>query len=393
MSFFSAPAKTKRVLVFHIGSSSIIAAHVLLEPQAGGSIPQIENSVTVSMPIAKELDSATLVAAMRSALKKSAELMVAENIGSPDEIVCFLESPWYATQVRTVRITKNTPFVVTEKLIKDLVSKETDLFQKEELSQYGQSENDSLIVERELEAIRLNGYPSSEPYGKKVREIDLSIVISFGPRVLMKAIQAEVASIFHRTDIRFQTFAYAGSSIVQDLFISHDQFLFADVGGEMTDIVLVKDNTYREAISFPWGTRTLLRSLSTKLGLPIGDAEALMSLYASGKLESSRVAKLNRALGPIMSDWTRNFEKTLEKLATKFSIPSTIALIIEPTMLSVFREAVLDESFIQHVLAAEPFAVVPLGEVPWKTYTRHTVPAHPRTSIASLLLAKQTRNK
>jgi hypothetical protein len=319
--------------------------------------------------------------------------MVVENIGSPDEIVCFLESPWYATQVRNIRIAKNAPFLVTEKLVKELVKRETDLFEKEELSQYGQSESESLIIEREIDGVRLNGYPSSKPYGNKVNEIELSVVISFGPRALMKAIQDEVSDIFHRSDIKFQTFAYAGSSIVQDLFISHDQFLFADVSAEMTDVVLVKDNSYREAISFPWGTHTLLRALSSKMGISISDVQALMSLYASGKLETSRIAKLNRAIGPIMSEWTRSFEITLEKLASRFSIPSTIALIIEPGMLLIFREAVLDESFIQHVLAAEPFAVVPLSEVPWHTFTRQTIPAHPRSSIGALLVAKHMKNK
>ncbi len=392
MSFFSAPPKIKRTLMFHVGSGSIIAAYVLLEPRAEGVIPQVENSVIVPLPITDELNGVVLVSAMRKALKKSAELMVEEKIGSPDEIICFLESPWYASQVRNIRITKNTPFLVTEKLITGLIKREIELFDKEELAQYRASGNDSVIIERELGAIRLNGYPTTDPYGKKTSEIDLSVVISFGPRALISEIQQEISAIFHRTGIKFKTFAHAGSSVVQDLFISQDQFLFADVGAEMTDIVLVKDNAYREAVSFPYGTHTLLRKVAIKLGVTIDVAQSLLSLYGTGKLEAMQAMKIERILAPVIQEWTRNLEISLEKLASRFTIPHTIALITEQSMLPFFKEAILDESFAQHLLVAESFGVVPLSEVPWHTFARHSVPTHPRTSMGALSVAKYMNN-
>ncbi len=388
MSFFSAPQKTKRTLMFHVGSGSVIAAHVLLEPCAEGVIPQIENSVVVPLPIPTELDGATLVLAMRRALKKSAELMVAEKIGSPDEIICFLESPWYASQVRNIRIAKNVPFLVTEKLINSLLKKEIELFDREELAQYRASGNESVIIERELGALRLNGYYTTEPYGKKASEIELSVVISFSPRALISEITQEISAIFHRTDIQFRTFAFAGSAVVQDLFISHDQFLFADVGAEMTDIVLVRDSVYREAVSFPFGTHTLLRIAATKLGVSIDVAQTLVSLYSTGKLESMQAVKIERILEPAVKEWTKSFEIALEKLASKFAIPNTIALITDPVLLPLFKQAILNESFAQHLLSTESFGVVPLSEVPWHTFARHSVPTHPRSSIGALLVAK-----
>lgn len=379
--------------MFHIGSGTIIAAHVLLEPRAGGVIPHIENSVIIHLSIPVELQGIALVSAMRQALKKSAEQMVSQKIGSPDEIICFLESPWYATQVRNVRVTKNTPFLVTEKLVKDLVKRETDLFEKEELVSYQEDENDSMIIERELGAIRLNGYSVNNPYGKKVRELDLSVIISFSPRSLISQIQQEIAAIFHRTNCTFQTFAYAGSSITQDLFISDDQFLFVDVSSEMTDVVVVKDSAYREAISFPYGTHTLIRAIALKLNFSILDTQSLLSLYATGKLESGLTIKLEKVVSVVLQQWTRSFEVSLEKLATQFAIPHTIALLIEPGMLSIFKQAILDETFAQHMLTAKSFGVVPLYEVPWNTFTRQTVQVHPRSSIGALLIAKYMNNK
>jgi len=388
MSLFRSVPKSKRVLIFHIGSGGIIAADVLFESQTKDIIPEILTTAVFQMPVDLELSGTKLIETMLRTLKKSAEHMVSQNIGSPNEIICFLESPWYVAQARTIRSAKNTPFQVTEKLVKELIKKETELFDREELAGYRESGSESIIVEREITDIRFNGYSVTEPYGKKVREISINLIFSVSPKELISQIQTTISSVFHRTSISFRTFAYAGSTITRDLFTMNDSFLFADIGGEMTDIVLVKENAYTEAISFPWGTHSLLRAIADKSSISIDEARSILSLYTSGKMEAGLQRKIEKTLDTIMQAWTQNFGQALSKLATRFGIPHTIALIIEPAMLPFFKQAIMNESSIQHTLTTQSFSIVPLSEIPWTSFARHASPAHPRSTIAALLVAK-----
>ncbi len=392
MSLFRSSPKSKRTLIFHIGSESVIGAFVYLEEFEGKIIPEIQHAVSVALPVSVEVTTPVLIGSMNKALQEVGLIMVNEKIGSPDEILCFLESPWYAAQARTVRVMKNVPFLINEKLITDLVRRETDLFDREELSSYRASNNEAVLIEREITQIRLNGYPVAMPYGQKVKEISVSLVYSISPKTIIDQIRTIIGNSFHRKDISFRTFGYAGAHITRDLFISHDHFLFINIGGEMTDIVLVKDNAYVETASFPWGTNTVLRMFSTATGLTLEEARARLSLYATGRLEARLAVKTNKLLDPILAAWNRSLGLALEGLASQFALPQTIALVSESSMLPLFKEVVAQETIVQNLLSTQQFSVVPLSDIEWKDYVRHLAPLHPKTSISALMVAKYMSN-
>lgn len=375
--------------MFHVGSATIIATHIEVEKRENQTIPEIKKTVSVTLPVTAVLEASVLIQSMKTALKNSAEQMVLEHIGSPDEIHCFLESPWYASQVRTIKLSKHTPFSITSKIVKDLVKKEIELFEKDQFIATTSPDLRPVIFEQKINDIRLNGYAVSDPYGKKAHEIELSIVVSFAQADLLAEIRQQITSIFHQKNIQFHSFTYAGSLVVGDLFISHDKFLYLDIGGEVTDVVMITENVYREVVSFPWGSNTLVRKAAEQLHLPISLTQALLSLYASKKLESSQKQKLEKTLDPIIAEWTRQFEKALENMASRFSVPHTIALIVQHDFVSLFKQAIIDESFAQHIVTAEMFAVVPLSDVQWHLYARQPHVTHPKSSMGALLISKQ----
>ncbi len=388
MLFFRSKPKNKRVLIFHIGSGVIISAFVLLDG-ANDSVPEIKSAAVAPMPLMSEPDTQHLISTMLRTLKKSAEGMVSEKIGAPDQIICFLGSPWYATQVRKVRMAKNAPFLVTEKIVRDMIKKESDLFDRELLAPTRETNSASVLVEREINRFELNGYQTDNPYGKRVSEIGISLVFSVSSEQLISQIREVISDSFHQKDITFHTFGYAGTLATRNLFLSHNEFMFIDVSNEITDIVLVKDGSYVDTASFPAGTNTILRALATQMRVTPQEVQTMLSLYSLNKLEATWQVKLERALDPILATWTRMFEETISKLSQEFALPHTIALFTDPHMYGIIRQGIMNESFAKMALAPKTFTVVPLQDMPWHSYVRQGAHIHPGAIITTLMVAQK----
>lgn len=388
MSLFRRTKEKKRVLIFHIGSSTILGAHVLFDVENPSPIPEITHTVVTQMKMTAKLTPESLVASMQKAVNDTGHKMVQALVGSPDKIICFLESPWYAAQVRTVTMSKRAAFSVTEKLVQDLIKKETELFERE----YVRESND-VLIERAIASIKLNGYTVTDPYAQKASELEIGLVLSVSPQEILSKIQAEIGQVFHRTRVTFRTFAHAGSVVTSDLFLTTDTFIFTSIGGELTDVVLVKNNVYAETISFPFGTHTLIRTLAESLGQSLEDAEQTLSLYLSGNMEKMQIRKIERALTQGLEVWSDEFGRALSKIAHHYTLPHTVALLTDPLRYaSLFKKAIQDESRVQHTLTAHPFTVVALSDVSWNDFVRHANNPHPKGAIAALLVAKYTHN-
>ncbi len=389
MRLFRSSPQTKRAVIFHVGSSAIIGAHVIFDITSKRAIPEITHGAVVPIPITKSLSTEQLIKNMQKSLREAGNRLVHESIGSPDKIICFLESPWYAAQVRSIKISKHVPFTITEKLIKDLVKKEVELFGRE----YVRADKD-ILIEKEITDVKLNGYATPDFYGKKAKELSIGMVLSIAPRELLTKMQDQIGAVFHRKEVRFRTFAHAGSMVTRDLFITMNEFVFVDVGGEVTDIVLVKDNMYAETISFPWGTNTLYRAYAHKKGCSLADATSELSVYLSGVMHGTAAKSIERVLEPLIQEWSHQFGVSLEKIAKHHSLPHTIALLTEPLPFSgLFKTTLLNETRIQHTLTAQAFTVVELAEVPWHNFTQKSRNPHPRGAIAALLVAKYMDTK
>jgi cell division ATPase FtsA len=389
MSLFGTNAQPKRLLVFHIGTHAVICAYISVETKQKNKIPEIIFSHTTPLGVTPELSISVLMNSMKQALKKSAAYAVSQKIGSPDKIVCFLEAPWYAMQFRTISMAKTAPFLVTEKVITDLIKKETELFDREVLVPSKNTANEAVLVEREMSAIRLNGYHVQSPIGQKVREISITLSMAISPRAVVDQVQDILAGEFHRGSVTFHTFGYAGATITRDLFISQAEFLFVDIGGDMTELVLVRDGTHSETVSFPGGIHSLTRNLSRSLNINLSEAQDLISLYLSGRQEDRLGKKIERILAPTITEWTRSLENALELMATRYGLPSTVALMTERAYVPLYTEAIMAESRTQHTLTGGPFTVIPLSDFSWRTYTTHTRPIHPRSAISALLISRR----
>ena len=149
--------------------------------------------------------------------------------------------------------------------------------------------------------------------------------------------------------------------VVRDLYINQKNFLLIDIGGELTNIAMVKKDILRESISYPFGTNFITREVALGLSSTLDEARSFLSLYKDGNASVQVVAKLEKVLNQVRTDWLKKFQESLASLSNDISIPATIFIIVEKGWATFFTELIKKEQFNQYTLTESKFAITFLG--------------------------------
>lgn len=360
MGIFSKSPKKKEelMLVFNIGSSSVGAS--LFATQDSG-IPRMIFSVVEPLPLVEKIDVERFLATALKALDVVACQVECARLGAPSRVFCVLSSPWFMSQTRTIKYKKNSPFVFTEKLADELIAAEIKIFGDEYLSKY--PEGDSAVRPIELKNLKtvLNGYEVLDPLEQKAKELEMHIFVSVSGEKMLKNIESTIGKYFHFNEIKFSSFAMVSFAVVRDIYPKQPDFLLVDIGGEITDIFMIKKDVLRESISFPLGRNFLTRGISESLGCTLSEAHSLFALYKDGHAEAGVAKKLEAIIVKLKKDWLNKFQESLANLSKDISIPSVIYFLVDKDMILFFSEIIKSEQFSQYTLTESKFEVTFMG--------------------------------
>ncbi len=352
---FRSKKKDELMLVFNIGSSSVGGA--LFWTQKSG-IPKIIFSFREPILIEKDIE----VNQFLSLAIKSLEIVVGKiykaGLGVPSRIFCVLSSPWCVSQTRMINLKKNTPFIFTEKLADDLIQKEIKIFEEEHLTKYANAENKVRTIELKNIKIMLNGYETTKPLNQKAQELEMTIFISTSGEQILKKIEDTIGKYFHFEQIKFSSFTMATFTVVRDMYPKQENFLLVYVGGEVTDISMIKKNTLRESISFPIGCNFLTRGVAFGLQCGLDEANSLISLFKDGHAEEKLVKRLTPTIDKLKAEWLKNFQTSLANLSNDISIPATIYIYMGKDLADFFGETIKTEQFSQYTLTESKFEII-----------------------------------
>jgi cell division ATPase FtsA len=150
-------------------------------------------------------------------------------------------------------------------------------------------------------------------------------------------------------------------AVARDMFVHQDNFLLVDIGGEMTDIAMIKKDVLRESISFPMGRNFMVRGVAKALDCTLIEAGSFLSLYKDGHAEESALKKLKPVIEKLKSEWLKEFQESLANLSTDISIPATIFITVDQELTDFFSEIIKTEQFSQYTLTESKFRVIFLG--------------------------------
>lgn len=350
--------KDELVLVFNIGSSSVEGA--LFWTQKNG-IPKIIFSVKEQVVVENTVDVDRFLVLALQSLQVVVNKVFEAKKGAPAKIFCILSSPWYASQTRIINVKKTEPFIFTSKLADELIQKEIKVFEEEHLLKYANAGNAVRPIELKTIKTTLNGYEAREPLNQKVRELEMVVFISMSGEQILKKIEDTIATHFHLSPIKFSSFLMASFTAVRDIYSKQENFLLIDVGGEVTDISMIKKNTMRESVSFPLGQNFFIRGVASGMGSSLSEASSFISLLNDGHAEESVAGKLSPIMDNLKAEWLKKFQESLANISNDISIPATIYMATNKDLAKFFIEAIKTEQFNQYTLTESKFEVFFLG--------------------------------
>lgn len=350
--------KEELALVFDIGSSSVGGALFLIQKTG---IPKIIYSTREPISLEKELSFDRFFSLALKSLEIVSNKICMKGLGAPKKVYCILSSPWYASQTRSIVLSKDTPFIFNSKLVESLIDKEVKLFEEECLEKYMHSKNKVLPIELRNMQMMLNGYAVSAPSNQKAKELEITILVSMSAEEVLEKIKETIGKHFYSRDIKFHSFAITSFSVARDMFVHQDDFLLIDIGGEITDISMIKKDIICSSISFSFGRNFLIRGISSVLDCSLAEASSYVSLYKDGHIEDESLKKIEPVIKKLKGEWLTKFQEALVNLSNDISIPATIFLTVDQDLADFFTETIKSEQFNQYTLTESKFRVVFLG--------------------------------
>ena len=351
--------KEKLVAIFDIGSGSVGGALVKM-PSLKDSIPIIIRSTRTDIVTRKELDFDVFLKDMILALGFASKALYNSKIGAPDEIICVLASPWYVTETRIIKMSKEHSFNFTKKIVDELLNKEIGAFNEMYKSKYGDVESAPEVIEHPILGVSLNGYIVDEPIGKKTRSVEMNMLISLAPKICLDKIRETLGMTFHNDNITFSSFMMNSFLAVRDRYMNHDSYLLLDIGGEITDIAIVSKGILKESLSFPYGRKSLLRDISNKLKMELRDAKEIFSLYNSGVISQKEKIKLEPILNIIIKSWSSSFRECLNSLPKTITLPSAMFITVDSDVRDWFMKVINNNEYLKSSTKDKQFTIVPL---------------------------------
>lgn len=357
-SFFS--RKPDLEAVFDIGSSSVRGGLVHKEE---GKAPHIVFTVREQIPFPTSLSPKRFFKAMTDALDLVNAAMVKAAAGRRVRRVAFaFSSPWSATQTKVATIERPEPFVLTKAMADEVIAEAEKAFEAETLNTTPDGVADKLAtMERRVIQVSLNGYPVADPYGKKARRVDISFFTSIAPKAVIDKVFETSMKAYHPKGTNAYSFPLVAFSLLRDMYHDVDDFVFLDVGGELTDVSIVKNGLIVESASFPLGANFLMRSVSKAFATSPEQSESLLRLHFEEHGDANLAEKLAPVLAGASKEWTSELHGLLSKLSDTMSLPQRLFLIVGGDLVRFFVESVKDEKVAQLGLEDVPFSVTLLN--------------------------------
>lgn len=328
--FFKSKNKIKNVLVFDIGSSSVGGSVVSISEKYNKIKPDIIKSIRDEMVERGDVSFDILLKDMLNSLNDVVNFIYNSKTGVPEEAFCVLASPWYLSEIRNIKYSRETPFVFTNKLASELLQKEINLMNISYEKKYSDSDSIPSLIENHIMEVIVDGVSDFSPLGKKVKSIEMNVIISLCPKVLLNKINEIISKTFLQIPITFSSFMADSYLAVRDQHIGIDSYLLMDIGGEVTDVTLIKNNIIKSSITFPSGKRSIFNYLSNELRVELRDAKELFKLFMSNNLSIDLDKKISMSLNSIRDIWAKKFIESFMILPYAPSdIPSIIFVTVD----------------------------------------------------------------
>lgn len=289
-------------LIISIGSGMVSGAVVEL---SGSKPPVILHTYESTFPIKAEVNADNLASHMLSALHVVGMSLHKAHKRNIRQVHIIFSSPWFSSSSRSLVIKKDAPFTVTEKVVEKLVNENVQTALTD-LSKSGYH-----VIENSVSHMRLNGYETENPYGKTASTVDVSLYVGTVPAVLKEKVESEIYTIIHPHAVFFHTFPFVSWNVITTLFSPKEDFLFIDIGSEVSDILLVRRGSIQTIGSFPIGKNHLVRKVSAHFETVPELSLSMISMFANDAAAPDIKERIGTLVNAYSEEWRLRLEQTI----------------------------------------------------------------------------------
>lgn len=241
MSFFDAlfrkEENSESVILVDISADSVAGAYVRY---VGSEPPKIlyAEQMSIEARVTNEAHERAMLRALaelgNDLIRKGAPALARfTGSGTASRILVSIDEPWQETHVRTEHFEQDEPFIFTRELVEAKLA-ETD-----------RTPSEKILADTSIIGTTLNGYETSNPYGKSAHRAAIIVLTSLIERHLADDISSTLGGLFHTRNI----FPIAGSSLryqtMRALFPHERDALIVDATGKtLTSISLFRKGMF-----------------------------------------------------------------------------------------------------------------------------------------------------
>lgn len=232
------------------------------------------------------------------------------------------------------KISKGEQELIYQQVFKEAQKEISQRFTKE----FGILAGDIHWITQKILEIKIDGYPVSELQGYDGKDLDIKILATFLPKYYFENIK----KIFGDLQLKVFKITHLAENLPLVLEDKIGDGIFLDVGGQATQIFLVKGGNLKQVNEFETGGKVFSQELSEILGIDEESARALKERYTNKLLSPEAEKRIKEMFLEEKRTWYEDLKQSLPK---EF-FPSTIFLFGGGSLLPEIQE-VLKENGIR----------------------------------------------
>lgn len=259
-----------------------------------------------------------------------------------EQVHIFLSGPHYSSRTVRVRYHEDKPFTLNQQFLERLL-KTAGEHHNDDSTAEAEKETESFVINRAVTGVFLNGYPTSPGNTKTASAVEVAIVETSAEREVVSLLRNSVAKFF-QAPVSFHASAAAALAAARNRPLPQD-FLFAFVEKEISELSLVRNQALTDTASLPCGEHSLVRHIARTLKCTPEVALSQLHLRAENKLAPEESTLFETALLGASSVWTSFFDKALISVIPEGVAPNTLVVLAPMALEPLFKPEVFSQSF------------------------------------------------
>jgi len=343
MGLFSLGKKHGRsVALIDIGSASVGGAYAQYKD---GEQPVIYYTARVAV---EPRGGESITDSMLRSLSFLDRLMVEEGApalrretgsGHVEEVIVSVAAPWQETVITTTRIEEKHPFTFTHHHL-ELAGKGAPVGK------------DKVRSGRTVIASILNGYETSNPFGKRATRADLIVLTSTIDKAALRLITSALRRTFHTSAVTVTAFAPVSYTVFRDLYPHQKDFIVLDVSGTGSDIAFVKRGLLADTHAIPYGLHDLSQALRK--------AGQRAHLGAEDIIDPAANSSFAKEAESIREVWLESLREAFAAFSKNQALPRNVFLLADQDSREYLKRLLEGSNLGTLWLSDEPLTVLAL---------------------------------